>query len=142
MDNEGVPVEVEENGNKPQVEPGQEHGLPGEYVYTTRWYEFSQTFDEALILDTTIDISYTGCILDGSSLTNGSYAAISGVDTEPTTISISTVPEDPEKIEEISTMIDHLRMSDYRKALARWGNGRYKEGNTSTMYSLNVCTNE
>lgn len=81
-------------------------------------------------------------MLDGSSLTNGSHAAISGVDTEPTTISISTVPEDLEKIEEISTTIDHLRMSDYRKALARWGNGRYKEGNTSTMYSLNVCTNE
>ena len=142
MDNEGVPVEVEENNNKPQVEPGKENGLPGEYVSTTRWYELSQTFDEALILDPTIDIAYTGCMLDGSSLTNGSYAAISGVDTEPTTISISTVPEDPEKIEEISTTIDHLRMSDYRKALARWGNGRYKEGNTSTMYSLNVCTNE
>lgn len=142
MDNEGVPVEVEENNNKPQVEPGKENGLPGEYVSTTRWYELSQTFDEALILDPTIDIAYTGCMLDGSSLTNGSYAAISGVDTEPTTISISTVPEDPEKIEEISTTIDHLRMSDYRKALARWGNVRYKEGNTSTMYSLNVCTNE
>ena len=142
MDNEGVPVEVEENDNKPSVEKGVENGLPGEYVSTTRWYELSQTFDEALILDPTIDIAYTGCMLDGSSLTNGGYAAISGVDTEPTTISISTVPEDPEKIEEISTTIDHLRMSDYRKALARWGNGRYKEGNTSTMYSLNVCTNE
>lgn len=141
-EDDGTPVEVEGEDTKPMVEPGEENGIPGEYVTSTRWYNLTQTFDEAMLLNPQADIAYAGCLLNGSTLTTGEYGILAGVDTEPMTISISTTPQDPADIETISYEKVNLRMSDYRKALAKWYNVPQKSGSVSTLYNLSVYTKE
>lgn len=130
---EPMPVgnEIEESR-----EPGMQDGVPGYWVITKRRYQASHLFNEAVVLDPTSDILYPGCVLRGSSIEDGTYAALSDVKVGDITFSISKVLESGESAVSTTKTVRNIRMSDYRQAFNEWAQLNYQKGAVTSMHSI------
>lgn len=117
-------------------EPGVQDGVPGYWVITKRRYEASHLFNEAVVLDPTSDILYPGCVLRGSSIEDGTYAALSDVRVGDVTFSISKVLESGELSTATTKTVRNIRMSDYRDAFNEWASLGYQKGAVTSMHSV------
>ncbi|WP_329903574.1 thiol-activated cytolysin family protein [Porphyromonas pogonae] len=133
------------NGNKPapvsepvvvKRENANVNGIPGFWVTTKRDYKLSQMFDETILLDPTVDILYPGCVIKGSTIADGTYAAVSDCEVGDVTFSISKVLDPKEKPESVTKTVRNIRMSDYRQQFNEWARLNYKEGAVTAMHSL------
>lgn len=121
-------------------EPGVQDGIPGYWVITKRRYEASHLFNEAVVLDPTSDILYPGCVLRGSSIEDGTYAALSDVRVGDVTFSISKVLESGELSTATTKTVKNIRMSDYRTAFNEWARLGYQKGAVTSMHSVESVT--
>lgn len=117
-------------------EPGVLDGVPGYWVITKRRYQASHEFNEAIVLDPTADILYPGCVLKGSSIEDGTYAALSDVEVGDITFSISKVVEAGQPGASTTKTVRNIRMSDYRQAFNDWANINYQKGAVTSMHSI------
>lgn len=117
-------------------EPGMQDGVPGYWVITKRRYQASHLFNEAVVLDPTADILYPGCVLRGSSIEDGTYAALSDVKVGDVTFSISKVLESGELASATTKTVNNIRMSDYRTAFNEWAQLNYQKGAVTSMHSV------
>lgn len=135
LENDGIPVIVGKEKIEIDDTPGfNEDNIPGHWVKTTTRYKMSQSFDETIVLDPKNDILYPGCVIKANSIADGTYAAITGVEVGPVTISIDKSATSEEESDKISTeILKNIRMSDYKKQLSRWANMNFKESAVISM---------
>lgn len=144
MPNNGIPIlvpddEIRIRSVASEREAGfNEKGESGWWIKTSRKYKISEVFDESILLNPTSDILYPGAVLAGSSIADGTYAAISKVDVGKVRISIDRRTVDSKDDAQITKEFENIRMSNYRKALNDWSKIQFKEGNVVTVHSVDV----
>lgn len=122
--------------------PGYNEGVPGYWVVTKKHYKASQMFDETIILDPNAEILYPGCVLQGSSVEDGTYAALTEAEVGDITFSISKVVDAGTSPASIKKTIYNPRMSDYREAFNEWAKLNYQPNAVTSMHSIESVTSK
>lgn len=140
--NDGMPIPVDNEEESLIDGRGVLDGVPGYWVKNTRRYKVTQTFDENILFDPTVDMIYPGCVLRGNSIADGTYSMISDYRTGDVTFSISLVPSDPSNADETTATVPNIRKSEYQRVWNKWANMDFKESPVVTIQSVDKINSQ
>ena len=140
--NDGTPIPIEDEEEAIVDGKGVLDGVPGYWVKTSRKYKMTQSFDENILFDPTVEMLYPGCVLRGNSIADGTYAMISDCQTGDVTFSISLVPANPKEKDETSATIPNIRKSEYQRVWNKWANMDFKESAVTTIESVDKVNSQ